>query len=122
MILKLLLLKFRAQPSEVVALALKLPSIDEELLLRAAAAMETGDHLRAGALLDSAEDRQSPQWNFSRGEVCFSLKEYARAASFYEKAEKEMPHQALSRLEQCYQQLEDYKKAYYYACRLREEK
>lgn len=117
---KLLLLKYRAQPSQAAALAEKLPSIDEELLLRAAAAMETGDHLRAGALLDSAEDRQSPQWNFARGEVCFSLKEYARAASFYEKAESAMPQLALSRLEACWQQLEDYKKAYYYACRQRE--
>lgn len=117
---QLLLLKYRAQPSQAAALAAKLPNIDEELLLRAAAAAEAGDLLRAGALLDSAEDRQSPTWCFARGEICFALKEYARAASFYEKAESAMPRQALPRLEACWQQLEDYKKAYYYACRQRE--
>lgn len=117
---KLLLLKYRAQQAQAVTLAAALPNIDQELQLRAAAAAETGDFFRAAALLDSAEDRQSPAWCFARGEVCFAQKEYARAAHFYQQAEAAMPRQALQRLEACWQQLEDYKKAYDYACRLRE--
>lgn len=96
-----------------------LPSLDEELLLRAEAALEKENHLRAAQLLDAAEDKESPRWNFLRGEVHLAQKEYAFAAECYHRAEKEWPEKTAASLERCYRELEDFKMAYFYACKQR---
>ncbi|MBP3305640.1 MAG: helix-turn-helix domain-containing protein [Oscillospiraceae bacterium] len=111
-----LLLLAQAAPEDPVSIAGRLPTDDRELLLRAEAALKTGNAARCAALLDAAEDHQAPHWNLLRGHAAFALGEYAQAAEYYLRDE---PH-ALHRLEQCYRHLEDYKLAYYYACKQRE--
>ena len=114
------LLRLRLQPDKLPEIIPLLPSLDEELLLRANAARESGDLSRSEALLGSMENQETPQWAVAMAEVCFARQEYAAAAKWYTLAEDVLPDQVLPRLEQCFHALEDYKLAYYYACKQRE--
>ena len=96
-----------------------LPSLDEDLLLRADAALTTKDPEKAARLLDAAEDRTTPRWCFLRGEAHLALREFSAAARHFHGAEAAYPRESAARLEQCYRELEDFKKAYYYACKQR---
>ena len=95
----------------------RLPSLDGELLLRAEEAMAAGDPQRAARLLDAAEDQRSPRWCMLRGEVYITNKEYQNAARCFHGAEEAYPLETAQKLELCYRELEDYKRAYEYACR-----
>ena len=88
-----------------------------ELLLRAGDAFENRDLSRAAQLLDAAEDRDSPRWNLLRGQVYLAQTQYREAAACLHKAEAAYPKETAFRLEHCYRELEDYKRAYEYACR-----
>ena len=116
---KRLLLLGRAVPHRRQEICGELPSLDGELLLRAGAALDRGDPDRGAALLDSAEDRGSGEWNFLRGEVYLAQGEFSLAARCYHRAEAEYPEKTAPRLERCYRELGDYKLAYEYACRQR---
>ncbi len=94
-----------------------LPDLDEELLLRAREALEEGRLSRAAGLLEAAEDNRTGRWNFLRGEVYLAEKAFRQAARCYHRAESDYPRETASRLEQCYRELEDYKRAYEYACK-----
>ena len=107
---KRLLLLAEAQPRECGAILEKLPADDRELLLRAQAAQQQEDWERSACLLDAAQEK-SEQWYLLRGEACYELGEFAAAAEYFGNAEDK----ALARLESCYEQLGDYKMAYYYA-------
>lgn len=107
------LLLAQAAPEETGKIASRLD--DEELLLRAQAAYWAGEFARAAAILDCAADQKQERFSILRGDVYFAMGEYARAAGCYRNAEEKCLH----RLELCYQKLEDYKMAYYYACRQR---
>lgn len=111
-----LLLLARARGSAVEICRL-LPDLDEELLLRARGALETGDAARAGALLEAAEDTTTPSWNFLRGEAWLALGNYGEAARCYHRAEEAEPQRTAPKLEQCYRELGDFKQAYFYACK-----
>lgn len=102
------------KPSERAALVGKLSGVDEVLGLKAQAALDDGNATRAGALLEAMQERSGSKWNWLRGEVYFTQKEYVRAAECYHRAEEEMPA-AKRRLEICYREMGDYKMAYYYA-------
>lgn len=94
-----------------------LPSLDEMLRCKAAAALHRGDAARAAAYLDAVEDQTAPDWLLLRGDVCFALGLYREAAGYYHPAERNFPDRVIPRLEQCYIALEDYKMAYTYACK-----
>lgn len=96
-----------------------LPGLDEELLLRAGEALADGNGSRAERLLEAAEDRDSERWNFLRGEAYLAVKAYREAARCFHRAEKEYPRETAPYLEHCYRELEDYKRAYEYACKNR---
>lgn len=108
---KRLLLLAHINPDPDTAAALD----DDELLLRAKLAHYAGDYTRCAALLDSAADRTSPDWNILRGDAYFALEEYAQARTHYLTAED----RCLRQLETCCEKLGDYKMAYYYACKQR---
>lgn len=95
----------------------RLPSLDEELMLRAGEALRTGSPDRAGRLLDAAEDQGDPYWNFLRGLVWLEGKGYRAAAACLHRAESHYPRETAPLLEQCYRELRDYKRAYEYAVR-----
>lgn len=109
-----LLLLAEAAPSLLRSVVQRLPADDRELLLRAQAEPD-----RAGAYLDAAQDRESPRWHLLRGEACFAQGDHAQAADHFHRAEAEYPRQTVPRLEACYRELGDFKRAYEYACRQR---
>lgn len=109
-----LLAKAGGDPGQLSAL---LPSLDGELLIRAEAALARKDGLRAGALLDGAEDRTSDRWNLLRGEAYWAMGQYAAAAACYHRAEARFPEETAPLLERYYREQGDYKRAYEYACR-----
>lgn len=90
-----------------------LPSLDEELLLRAREALEEKNWQRAEKLLDAAEDQNGDRWNYLRGEVFLAGKQYRKAAQCFHRAENAFP--CAGKLETCYRELGDYKRAYEYA-------
>lgn len=116
---KRLLLLFGVAPQHATTLAEKLPTEDGEWLLRATAALERGDYARCRQLLDGAEGRDDPQWNFLRGEACLLDQQFQEALEYYQKAEGALPQKVFPRLERCYRELGDYKMAYEYACKQR---
>ena len=70
---------------------------------------------RALELLQAVERKDTAQWNFLRAEALFSLGQYGEAATCFENAEQTQA--VFARLEACYRELGDYKKAYEYACK-----
>lgn len=115
-----LLLLSQAAPEEAPALAEALPADDRELQLRARAALLAEDGTRAAALLDGAAERTS-QWQLLRGDAYLLLREYVHAADCFALAESEFPRQTAPRLEICYREMGDYRLAYQYAVRQRDE-
>ena len=94
-----------------------LPGLDEELRLRAEEAFAEKKLLRAAQLLDAAEDQTGPEWNLLRGQILMAQSRYQEAAVCLHRAEMEYPREVWFRLEHCYRELEDYKRAYEYACK-----
>ena len=110
------LLCYRAKAGSAADLAALLPDNTEELLLRAAAALEKGDPVQCGQILDAAH-QQDNAWHFLRAESFLAQKEYGQAAAHYLEAGESST--VYAKLELCYRELEDYKKAYEYACKQR---
>lgn len=94
-----------------------LPSLDEELCLRAKDALATSQFQRAAALLDACEDPKHPQWNLLRGQAFLANQAYSEAANCFHLAESNYPKEVYPRLEICYRELGDYRLAYEYACK-----
>ncbi len=109
-----LLLLGRVQGTPVCA---GLPSLDEELSLRAVEALAAGDPERAAHLLESMDHRDSPHWHLLRGDSLLATESYAQAASHFLLAEEAFPRQTAPKLEHCYRELQDFRQAYEYACR-----
>lgn len=115
-----LLFQFRADPEKASALARQLPDLTQELLLRAKAALDSGDPIRCGLLLDAAAPTTDGFWHFLRGEAYFAQENYGKAAERYALAEEAHPRKAVRKLEECYRELGDFEKAYFYACKARQ--
>lgn len=94
-----------------------LPSLDDALMLRASLAMNRRDLPRAGALLEAMEEKTGPRYALMMGQVLMARKDYAEGARLLRRAEESYPEQTAPLLEQCYRELEDFKMAYYYACK-----
>lgn len=95
-----------------------LPSLDEELLLRAEEALAGQTPERAAKLLEAAEDHGTPRFFFLRGQAYMGQKAYGEAINCFHRAEGTYP-QVYPLLEICYRELGDYKRAYEYACKQR---
>ncbi len=107
---KKILLLARAQPEKAAELAESLPADDDALLLKAQGALAQGQTQKALRLLDAAEE-YTEQWYLLKGDALIAVGEYAQAAECFLQVED----RAIARLERCYEQLGDYKMAYYYA-------
>lgn len=95
----------------------KLPTLDDELLLRAEETLSAGNTSRAAAYLDAMEEHTLPHRQLLRGRCYLAEKDYAAAARCFHCAEPAFPKEAAPMLEQCYRELQDYKRAYEYACK-----
>ena len=93
-----------------------LDSLTDQLLLLRAEHLPAAD---AARVLDAVEQR-GDAWYFARGQAALSHREYRQAAEFLHRAEITMSRQCAPLLEQCYREMEDYKKAYEYACKQKE--
>ena len=113
-----LLLLARVKPQTVGAVCEKLPGLDEELLLRAEAALNRGDYDRCGALLDAVEMKDEA-WNFLRGQTYLAQEDYECALLCLQAAEETHKDAVYPLLEQCARELSDFKLAYEYACKQR---
>jgi transcriptional regulator with XRE-family HTH domain len=100
-----------ADPAEICE---KLPSLDEELLLRAEAALDSPERCRN--LLLAAEDQGCPRWQLLMGRLLFAGQHWQEAAAHLVRAEPEYP-ETIPLLETCFRELADYKQAYEYACK-----
>lgn len=96
---------------------LPLPDLDEELILQARAEK---DGTRAAALLDACRNRESPRWNLLRGKCCLETRDWAAGEQYLHKAEAAFPKETAPLLEQCCREQGDFRGAYLYACRQRE--
>lgn len=114
-----ILLLAKADSGQIAAVCDALPSLDEELLLRAKGILCAGKPERGRQLLLAAEDHEDPRWNYLMAESYFLGGDFQSAADCYHQAESEFPTQTASRLEQCYRELGDFKQAYFYACKQR---
>ena len=108
-----LCLLFRVRPDRAEELCKLLPPEPDRTLLLAAANPD-----RAELILE-ADPQDRPGWHQLRGDVYFAQGRYMKAAEHYEKAP--VTKQTLQKLEQCCKEQGDYKAAYEYACKLREE-
>lgn len=97
----------------------QLPGMDTDLLLHAGAAITDGDWERARVLLEAVQDKSKPRWNLLRGEIYWQERSYIAAKACYHAAEETYPRETAHRLEQCYRELGDFKRAYEYACKQR---
>ena len=97
----------------------QLPPLDEELLLRAEAALLDEKPDRAIDLLTAMEDRQSTERNLFLGQALMRKKEYAPAAECLLTVEQAYPADCQALLEICFRELGDFKRAYEYACKRR---
>lgn len=109
-----LLLSARLPGMDLESICQALPSLDSELLLRAEAALEAGQHDRCGNLLEAAEDHSAPVWNLLMGKLSMARLNWTAAAVCLEKSESP---QAIPLLEICFRELGDFKRAYEYACK-----
>lgn len=95
----------------------QLPSLDDELLLRAEEALAAQEPELAARLLEAAQDRTAPRWLLLRGDAWLAMGDHREAARCFHGAEDTFPSETAARLEGCYRELEDYKRAYEYACK-----
>lgn len=114
-----LLMMGKIPGADLLEVAKQLPSLDEELLLRAEAALTAGNTDRAAALLEAAEERNSPKWNLLRGRVLVTQQCYEQAVGHLKQAETYEPKTCWTLLETCFRELGDFRQAYEYACKQR---
>ena len=105
--------------AQVPGTRVQLPSLDGDLLIYAGAAVTDGDWERARSLLEAVQDKNLPRWNLLRGEIYWQERSYIAAKTCYHAAEEHYPKETAHRLEQCYRELGDFKRAYEYACKQR---
>ena len=104
-------------PEKLQKICRELPSLDNELILRARAAMDRGDSNRSEQLLEAAEDKTDPEWNLLRGKTHLARGQFTKAAVCFLRVEEVYPQTCWPLLEQCYRELGNYEKAYEYACK-----
>lgn len=110
---KKLLLLARIPGGDLESVCRELPTLDEELLLRAGVAFGKEQWDRCLHLLESMEEKNLPQWHLLRGKISLAQSQPKEAAEYFLKAGENREVYAL--LEQCYREMEDYKQAYFYA-------
>lgn len=110
-----LLLCYRVEKADAQTLEQLLPENTWEMLLRAQAALEDSQPEKARQLLDAASGRND-RWYWLMGQSCIALRNYEEAAQALEQIAAPTM-QVYGALERCYKELEDYKMAYFYACK-----
>ncbi len=111
-----LLLSYEAGAISAEKLWDALPQDPHDLLLRCQAAQQLGKWAQAEGFLLASENR-TPQWHLLMGRCYMAQQNYQQAAQHLLQAEHLEAPQLYADLETCYRELEDYKQAYFYACK-----
>lgn len=93
-----------------------MPPEDDAFLLRARRALEVGQLEQCAGFLEACEKKSDVWWQLW-GELELCRGRYAQAAQAFHRVETPALY---GKLEMCYRQLENYQKAYEYACKQRE--
>lgn len=109
-----LLLLGQLPGADLAEICAQLPSLDDELLLRAEAALGRKDPLRALELL-SAMEHATPRSHLIKGLALLEQKEFQKATRALLLAQAEYPEKAHPALEICYRELGDFREAYRWA-------
>ena len=112
-----LLLGAKIPGADFPSICRELPSLDEELLLRAEAAFQQQKWNRCGVLLAAAEDWENPAWSRLVGRMQLAQGHYAEAVPYLLRVEEVWPEEIARDLEICFRELGDFKRAYEYACK-----
>jgi hypothetical protein len=82
--------------------------------------MQCNDPQRRLAILELADDKTSSVWKLLKADALLEEKRYQEATQYY----LMMPpsQEAYEKLEVCYRELGDFKLAYEYACKQRQER
>lgn len=113
---ELILLEYAAGMASAEELVSQLPDNTEEMLLRAAAALEKEAYDSCICYLDGA-DRQPDTWFLLRSDALIGAKRYEDAIGCLLPLEE--GKEIYARLELCYRELGNFEKAYEYACKQR---
>ena len=111
-----LLLAAKIPGMELSEIIRALPSLDEELLLRAEAALNGGMYDRCTDYLKLVEAQTSGQYQLLLGRLYMARSQWKKAAQNLVLAESVYP-EVIPMLETCFRELGDYKQAYEYACK-----
>ena len=111
-----LLLSARIPGANLTQICRELPSLDEELRIRAESALIREDLSRCRSLLEACEDREAPKWLLLMGKLHMAQSHWAEAAACLEAVEAAFSD-AVPLLEVCFRELGDFQRAYEYACR-----
>lgn len=111
-----LLLTAQLPGADLTQLCSQLPSLDEELRLRAEAALISEDYHRCRCLLEAVENRDDPGLRFLTGRLLMAQADWEQAAACLEAVEEIYP-EAIPMLETCFRELGDFRQAYVYACK-----
>ena len=87
-----------------------------KMLIFAKAALEDGKAETCSHLLALVHE-QDKQWHFLQGMAYLQMQQFAKAAEHLLQAAPS--NRVYGALEQCYRELEDFKQAYFYACKQR---
>ncbi len=115
---RLTLLQYGAGMIDAISAAANLPDNTQSMLLRAAAALQRNDPELCLSCLTAA-DRQTEEVMLLRADALVQCCNYADAAEYYLQLEAAMADKIYPRLELCYREMGDFKKAYEYACKQR---
>lgn len=114
------LLRYEIRPDRAKELCSHLPSITQELLLRAQGALESGKTGVAAQYLDACEER-TERWFLLRGRAHIAANQFQSAVGVLRRVENQFPEVCYPLLERCYKEQGDFQKAYEYACKRRGE-
>ena len=112
---KYLILCGEAEPDRAAEFAGQLPDNTRSQLLRAAAALQTGDPGGCICHLQCA-DTKPAQWYLLFADAKIAQGDYAGAADMLKSAGEIQDSRFYARLEVCYREMKDFEQAYRYAC------
>ena len=112
-----LLTWYEADAAAAPALETLLAEDSRESLLRAQGALDRGEWEQAARFLHTVT-QQDDAWHWLMGRCAMASRDYAAAVALLEKIQAPTM-QTYAALERCCKEIEDYKKAYEYACKQR---
>ena len=115
---QLTLLQYRAGMTDAISAAKHLPDNTQSMLLRATAALQQNKPEICLAFI-AAADRQTEEGLLLKADALVQQRAYEEAIEHYLRLENSMTSQVYPKLELCYRELGDFKKAYEYACKQR---